>query len=89
MTIIEAMSYGRPVVASKVGGVAEIVLDGINGYALKNIPQLFAEKIETILSDKELYDKMSASAFSIYNKELSSKHMAEEYVKIYEKLTKK
>lgn len=89
MTIIEAMSYGKPVVASRVGGVAEIVRDGINGYALKNNPQLFAEKIEMILSDDALYEKMSAAALSIYNKELSAKHMAEEYVKVYEKLTKK
>ena len=36
MTIIEAMAFGKPVVASKVGGISEIVLDDENGYTVEN-----------------------------------------------------
>ena len=86
MTIIEAMSYGKPVVASRVGGVSEIVRDGINGYALENIPLLFAKKIDAILSNDDLYSRLSKAASSIYNAELSAKHMADEYIKIYQKM---
>lgn len=89
MTIIEAMSYGRPVVASRVGGVAEIVRDGVNGYALENNPALFAEKIRSIFSDTELYSRMTKAAHEIFSSELTSKHMAEEYVKVYKKMTKR
>jgi glycosyltransferase involved in cell wall biosynthesis len=32
MTILEAMCYGIPVIAPPVGGPAELVIDGENGY---------------------------------------------------------
>ena len=31
---MEAMSFGIPVIATKVGGVSEIVIDNFNGYLL-------------------------------------------------------
>ena len=36
MTIIEAMSYEKPIVASNVGGISEIVENGKNGYVSEN-----------------------------------------------------
>lgn len=32
MVLMEAMSFGRPVVATRVGGIAELVEDGVSGY---------------------------------------------------------
>ncbi|MDR2410986.1 MAG: glycosyltransferase, partial [Bacteroidales bacterium] len=43
MVIIEAMRYGKPVVASNVGGISEIVVNGENGYTVENDPIVFAE----------------------------------------------
>lgn len=40
MTIIEAMSFGKPVVASNVGGISEIVVNGENGYTVENVPDI-------------------------------------------------
>ena len=42
MTILEAMSYGIPVIAPPVGGPAEIVQDGENGYTadVRNTQQM-------------------------------------------------
>jgi colanic acid/amylovoran biosynthesis glycosyltransferase len=39
VSIMEAMSFGIPTVATNVGGVAEIVLDGENGILLTTDPQ--------------------------------------------------
>lgn len=53
MVILEAMSVGKPVVASNVGGISEIVVNGKNGYVVENTPQAFAEKISCILEMKK------------------------------------
>lgn len=86
MVIIEAMSCGRPVVASDVGGVREIVRNEINGYTLPNKAELFAQKIETILSNGELYQKMSRNSLEIFEKELTIDRMVEGYMGIYNSL---
>ena len=86
MVIIEAMSCGRPVVASDVGGVSEIVRNDINGYTLPNRAELFAEKIETILSNENLYARMSKSALEIFERELTIDKMVEGYMSVYRSL---
>ena len=86
MTIIEAMSYGKPVVASNVGGVAEIVRDDVNGYALPNDAKLFAEKIQYILTNQDVYDRMSQNAKDVFTHELSVEQMTAKYLEIYKRL---
>ena len=48
IVIIEAMSYGLPIIASDVGGIKEIVRNDINGYVLDNNVDSFADKISYI-----------------------------------------
>jgi glycosyltransferase involved in cell wall biosynthesis len=48
---IEAMSIGKTVLASRQGGQAEIIEDGINGFIFDHEqPETFAEKLKQILS---------------------------------------
>ena len=83
MVILEAMSFGKPVVASNVGGVNEIVRNDINGHALENNPQLFADRIQHILENEELYAKFSKNSLDIFQKELTVEKMVEGYLNIY------
>lgn len=83
MVIIEAMSLGKPVVASNVGGVSEIVRNDINGYVVENSAELFAKRIKQILDNEELYNSMSEASLDIYNKELTVDRMVDGYLKIY------
>jgi glycosyltransferase involved in cell wall biosynthesis len=52
--LLEAMSAGRPIVATRVGGVPELVLDGLQGYLVPDgdAPG-FARRILDILDDPE------------------------------------
>lgn len=60
---IEAMSVGRPVVATDVGGVRDWLHDGKNGYLVPpNNPEMLAEKIINILSSKTTATKFSKQA---------------------------
>lgn len=53
VTITEAMACGIPVIASRIGGVPELVEDGVTGYLTepRNAEDL-AEKIRMMISDR-------------------------------------
>ncbi len=89
MTILEAMSYSKPVVASAVGGISEIVRNDVNGYTLENREELFTEKIRCILEDEELYKSMSESSLQIFNEHLTGDKVVEGYNKIYQRIYNK
>ena len=84
MVILEAMSFGKPVVASNVGGISEIVENDKNGYTVENVADLFAEKIKYILSNEDVYEKFSNYALERFNKDLTVDKMVDSYLKIYQ-----
>jgi len=61
--LVEALAMGTPVVATRTGGVPEIVEDGRNGLLVEpgNIGA-FAAAIEAFLSDRPLQDRLRAAA---------------------------
>jgi glycosyltransferase involved in cell wall biosynthesis len=83
MVIIEAMSYGKPVVASNVGGISEIVVNGENGYTVENDPNIFAEKISYILENEVIYRKFSENSLYRFSMDLNVNRMLKEYIHIY------
>lgn len=57
--LIESMSVGTPVVATRVGGIPEIVRDGLDGFLIApNDPQMLAEKMRKLLEAPDLREKM-------------------------------
>lgn len=54
-TVIEAYAYGKPVVASKIGSLAEIVVDGETGFLfeMKNSKDL-ADKLRRFVNNENL-----------------------------------
>lgn len=85
MVILEAMCFGKPVVASNVGGISEIVRNNFNGYTLENSPDLFAEKIRYILDNENIYSEFAKNSLDIFNKELTVEKMVQGYIEIYKK----
>ena len=83
IVIIEAMSCGKPIVSSNVGGIGEIVYNGENGYVVNNNSIDFAKKIEYILKDDAIYSRFSARSLAIFNEKLTVDKMVGEYKKIY------
>jgi N-acetyl-alpha-D-glucosaminyl L-malate synthase BshA len=57
---LEAMASGLPIVATKVGGLPEIIKDGENGFLVepKN-PEELAEKVLSILGNNELRERIT------------------------------
>lgn len=85
MVILEAMSFGKPVVASNVGGISEIVENGKNGYVVENTPQAFAEKISYMLENEDAYHSLSTYAQNCLVEEFTIDKMVDAYLKIYQK----
>ena len=83
IVIIEALACGKPVVASAVGGISEL-LDGTNGFAVENDAHAMAEKIQYILSDADLYGRMSKAARETYLRSFTVDKMVKGYSQIYE-----
>jgi glycosyltransferase involved in cell wall biosynthesis len=63
LAIIEAMHYGKPVVATRVGGIPEAISHEETGYSIPpRSPQEFADALIRLHADADLYSKMSAAA---------------------------
>jgi glycosyltransferase involved in cell wall biosynthesis len=70
MTLLEAMSLGKPCVVTDAGGNKEIISHHQNGVVTaNNDAQMFAEGVKKLLSDSdtlELYGKNSSKRYSEY-----------------------
>ena len=77
MSILEAMGYGLPIVATNVGGIPSIVRDGINGFSfLPGDVEGMANAIVKILKNSELANKLSENSAEIIANEYSlDKHI--------------
>lgn len=66
MTLLEAMSYGIPVIGPAVGGPTEVVYNGVTGYSI-NVQEfdVIIKKIISLKEDQEKYQQFSSAAKSV------------------------
>lgn len=85
LVIMEAMACGVPVVASNVGGIPEIIEDGITGILVPtNFPEKMASTLEMLLSDRVLREKIGQRGRELVVRKYSWKVIAKEMSRIYE-----
>jgi glycosyltransferase involved in cell wall biosynthesis len=71
-TSVEAMAAGRPVVASRIGGLPFTVADGATGLlCTPDDPEDLAQKLETLLDDADLRRRMGAAGRKRFEDEFS------------------
>lgn len=65
-SVMEALNYGTPVIASNVGGVPELLREGVAGelFEAGDVNQL-AEKVENLWNHKELCRKYTSNCQSV------------------------
>ena len=62
LAAIESLACGTPVVATRAGGLTTVVHHEKTGFLVSRCPGFFAERIDTLLSDRTLYSRMSVAA---------------------------
>ena len=84
MSILEAMASGLPVVAPAVGGISEIIEDGVCGYLVQGRdPDSFAGRCRQLIRDRELRETMGRAARERVARYFSCEKMASEYKNLY------
>jgi glycosyltransferase involved in cell wall biosynthesis len=62
LAVLEAMAIGKPIIATSVGGIPEIIEDGINGLIVQPEVDQIAQKIDYLLENKDLAAKLGENA---------------------------
>jgi len=89
LSVLEAMSFGIPVVSFSVGDVPYIIQNGKDGFVVKNrdFTELI-EKIELLLKNETLRNKMGRNAKEKIMREFTVEKMIKKYTKVYLNLLK-
>ena len=83
--VLEAQAAGVPVVATAVGGTAEIVQDGVNGLLLQpGDGHALAARITELLADWPRRRKMGDRGRQIVREKFSFMRQAQAYVELFE-----
>ena len=87
LALLEGMSIGIPAVVSDFGGNPGVIKTGRNGIVVpKQNSHALAEGLEKLLTEDELYKKMSAGAREIFNSTFTSKAMTENTENYYKEI---
>jgi glycosyltransferase involved in cell wall biosynthesis len=87
-SLLEAMAAGVPVVASAVGGIPEIVDDGITGLLIDAPPRAdaLADAIARLVDDAELRRRLGAAGEDRFEREFAAAGWAERLRDLYEEV---
>lgn len=88
VSLLEAGSYGVPIVATNVGGIPEIVQDGVTGFLVPpRDSKALTEKTVYMLAHRPEANIMGQQAKEWVRSNFSVEQMADSYVLLYESVT--
>ena len=87
LAALEAMACGVPPVATRVGGVPELITNGVDGF-LEPVGDIGAQaaRVAELLTDESLYQKMAAAARRTAVDRFASERVIPQYEKYYEEV---
>lgn len=81
-----AMSAGVPVVASRVGGLPEIIRDRENGLLVDNFPARIAEVIRELTASPALVARLGQAARQSVQENFTVEHMVRRTMEVYRRV---
>ena len=80
ITPIEAMSYGKPVLALRKGGAVETLVEGLTGEFFDDpIPEALADGVRRL---NERYHKYDPQTIKLYNQKFSREKFREQILQL-------
>ncbi len=87
MGILETMSYGKPVLATNIGGIGEVMQNGKTGFMFKvGEVDKFASKLLDLSQNKDLVKRLGEGAFLRAKSEFSAESIVGKYLTYYRKV---
>ncbi len=87
LTILEAMAAGKPIVATSVGGIPEIIQDNTDGIIIRSDDSdELAAAISELIRDKKKRHDMGVKARMKFEERFTVRSMVQSYEKLYEPL---
>jgi glycosyltransferase involved in cell wall biosynthesis len=85
LTSIEGASAGKPVIASRVGGLVEIIRDLETGLLIQpNAPEELANTIQFLLENPEEKSRMGRNAKERYRENFTPQIMSKQFYNLYQ-----
>jgi len=86
-SLLDAFASRVPVVCTNVGGIPEIVKDGVNGILVPpGNPEALSRAIISLLENRDLARRIAEEGFQLVKERFSIERMVEETRKIYDRL---
>jgi glycosyltransferase involved in cell wall biosynthesis len=88
LVALEAMASGTPVVASRIGGLAETVVDGETGFLVPpGDTEALSDRLARLVSDRRLAARLGANARDLVAQRFTWRACAERCLAAYQALT--
>jgi L-malate glycosyltransferase len=89
-SVLEALYLGVPVVARAVGGIPEILQDGVTGVLIDSAePSTLADACSALLQDERRLQQMAATGPAQVGRSLCSERSASQLIQVYRSLDKR
>jgi glycosyltransferase involved in cell wall biosynthesis len=79
LSVVEAMACGTPVIAYRRGSMAEVIDDGISGFAVDDADQAVARVVDAERLDRRVVRTRAEARFGV-------ERMVDEYLALYERV---
>ena len=87
MSLLEAMACGKPVIATRIGGVPEVVEDGVTGLLVApGDEEAFAQAILRLLKDPVLRRRMGEAGRRRVERHFDQRELVQQMEHLYEHL---
>lgn len=84
VVLLEANACRTPVIGSKVGGIPDIIKNGVNGFLVEQKkPDDLAEKIIRLAGDRKLREQMGENGRKVVNENFNWDRIAKRIIEIY------
>ena len=89
-SVMEAMSYSLPIVATNAGDMKCLVKDNFNGFIcpFKN-PRAISEKVVELITDFDLRNKMGANSYLTLKKGFNLQQFSGNYITFLNSISNK